>query len=98
MWFLCFFVWFWVLGYFLLVAWFWDFSISLGLGVGVKFALGRDDIQIRRNVYFMVFWYAVLQFKVSDPGEILDWLQQMDIFIENSLGLSCGFFMSVFFF
>ena len=45
-----------------------DFWISLGLGVGVKFALGRDDIQIRRNVYFMVFWYAVLQFKVSDPG------------------------------
>ena len=68
----------------------------MGLGVGVKFALGRDDIQIRRNVYFMVFWYAVLQFKVSDPSEILDWLQQMDIFIQNSLRLSCGFFMSVF--
>ena len=63
MWFLCFFVWFWVLGYFLLVAWFWDFSISLGLRVGVKFALGRDDIQSRRNVNFMVFWYAVLQLK-----------------------------------
>ena len=61
------FVWFWVFG-FLLVGWFWDFWISLGLGVGVKFALGRDDIQIRRNVYVMVFWYAVLQFKVSDPG------------------------------
>ena len=68
MWFLCFFVWFWVFGYFLLVGWFGDFWISLGLGVGVKFALGRDDIQSRRNVYFMVFWYAVLQFKVSDPG------------------------------
>ena len=81
----------------MLVGWFWDFGISLGLGVGVKFALGRDDIQIRRNVYFMVFWYAVLQFKVSDPGEILDWLQQMDIFIENSLGLSCGIFTCVFF-
>ena len=80
------------------VGWlFWDFWISLGLGVRVKFALGRDDIQIRRNVYFLVFWYAVLHFKVSDPGEILDWLQQMDIFIENSLGLSCGFFMCVFF-
>ena len=51
-----------------LVGWFWYFWISLGLGVRVKFALGRDDIQIRRNVYFMVFWYAVLQFKVSDPG------------------------------
>ena len=68
MWFLWFFVWFGVFGYFLLVGWFWDFRISLGLGVGVKFALGRDDIQIRRNDYFMVFWYAVLQFKVSDPG------------------------------
>ena len=45
-----------------------DFWISLGLGVGVKFALGRDDIQIRRNVYFMVFWYAVLQFIVFNPG------------------------------
>ena len=44
------------------------FWISLGLGVGVKFPLGRDDIQIRRNVYFMVFWSAVLQFKLSDPG------------------------------
>ena len=55
-------------GYFLLVGWFWNFWISLGLGVGVKFALGRDRIQIRRKVYFMVFWYAVLQFKVSDPG------------------------------
>ena len=39
---------------FLLVGWFWDFWISLGLGVRVKFALGRDDIQIRRNVYVMV--------------------------------------------
>ena len=65
---LVFFVWFWVFGYLLLVGWFWDFWISLGLGVGVKFALGRDDIQIRRNVFFMIFWYAVLQFKVSDPG------------------------------
>ena len=81
----------------MLVGWFRDFWISLGLGVGVKFALGRDDIQSKRNVCFMVFWYAVLQFTVSDPGEILDWLQKMDIFIENSLGLSCGFFMSVFF-
>ena len=66
--FFVFFVWFWVFGYFLLVGWFGDFGISLGLGVGVKFALVRDDIQSRRNVYFMVFWYAVLQFKVSDPG------------------------------
>ena len=81
----------------MLVGWFRDFWISLGLEVGVKFALGRDDIQSRKNVYFLVFWYAVLHFKVSDPGEILDWLQQMDIFIENSLGLSCGFFMCVFF-
>ena len=56
------------------------------MGVTVKFTLGRDYIQIRRNVYFMVFWYAVLQFKVSNPGEISDWLQKMDIFIENSLG------------
>ena len=53
---------------FFLVGWFWDFWISLGLGFGIKFALGRDDIQSRRNVYFMVFWYAVFQFKVSDPG------------------------------
>ena len=45
----------------------------------------------------MVFWYAVLQFKISDPGEILDWLQQMYIFIESSLGLSCGFFYVFFF-
>ena len=48
-----------------LVLGFLDF---FGVGVGVKFALGRDDIQSRRNVYFMVFWYAVLQFPVSDPG------------------------------
>ena len=48
-----------------LVLGFLDF---FGFGVRVKFALGRDDIQIRRNVYVMVFWYAVLQFKVSDPG------------------------------
>ena len=68
----------------------------MGLGIRVKFTLGRDDIQSRRNVYFMVFWYSVLQFTVSDPGEILDWLQKMDIFIENSLGLSCAFFMCVF--
>ena len=54
--------------FFFLVGWFWDFWISLGLGVGVKIALGRDDTQIRRNVFFMIFWYAVLQFKVSDPG------------------------------
>ena len=33
----------------------WDFWISLGFGVRVKFALGRDDIQIRKNVYVMVF-------------------------------------------
>ena len=72
------------------------FGFLWGWGWG-KFALGRDDIQSRRNVYFLVFWYVVLQFKVSDPGEILDWLQQMDIFIENSLRLSCGFFMCVFF-
>ena len=39
---------------FLLVGWLWDFGISLGLGVRVRFALGRDDIQIRRNVYVMV--------------------------------------------
>ena len=55
-------------GYFLLVGWFWDFWISLGFGVRLKFSLGRNDIQSRRNVYFMVFWYAVLQFTVSDPG------------------------------
>ena len=51
--------------------WLADFGIFEFLwrvGVGVKFALGRDDIQIRINVYFMVFWYAVLQFKVSNPG------------------------------
>ena len=48
-----------------LVLGFLDFR---GLGVWIKFALGRDDIQIRRNVYFMVFWYAVLQFPVSDHG------------------------------
>lgn len=66
---LFFFVWFLVFGYILLlVGWFWDFWIFGGVGVRVKFALGRDDIQIRRNVYFMVFWHAVLQFKVSNPG------------------------------
>ena len=83
---------------FLLVGWFWDFWISLGLGVGLKFALGRDDIQSRRNVYFIVFWYAVLQFKVSDPGYILDWLQQMDILLRIVWVCPVGFLCVVFFF
>ena len=43
------------------------FGFLWGVGVVVKFALGRDDIQIRRNVYFMVSWYAVLQFIVFNP-------------------------------
>ena len=66
--------------------------------VGLKFALGRDDIQIRINVYFMVFWYVVLQFTVSNPGEISDWLQQVDIFNENCLGFVLWvFYVRVFF-
>ena len=52
---------------FFVVGWldlgFWDFFWRVG--VGVNFALGEDDIQITRNVYFVAFWYAVLQFKVS---------------------------------
>ena len=57
------------------------FGFLWGVRVRVKCALGRDDIQIRINVYFMVFWYEVLLFKVSNPGEISDWLQKMDILL-----------------
>ena len=46
------------------------------VGVGVNFSLGGDDIQIRRNVYFMAFWYAVLQFKVS-KFSLVQWLSRV---------------------
>lgn len=78
------------------------FGFLGGVGVGVKFALGRDDIQIRRNVYFMVFWYAVLQFKVYKLYLILVKSQigsSKWIFLLRIVWvLFCGFYMCVFFF